>query len=154
MLNPENARKVVAALRSGDYQQCEGFLEREGLNCCLGVTCREAIKDGVPIKVEEYEDRYPDSDPVDKWVTFDGAGGCLPNKAVQWLYLDDLGSGNPRLVVPDSIELIDHTSDEDEPIERDSRGRVQATTLNDRCKLTFAQIANCIEATVEQEASA
>ena len=30
----------LEALRSGEYQQGTGFLEKDGCNCCLGVLCR------------------------------------------------------------------------------------------------------------------
>ena len=38
MLN-ENAKKWVAALRSGKYKQGKGKLRHEGRYCCLGVAC-------------------------------------------------------------------------------------------------------------------
>ena len=36
----ENAKKWVAALRSGEYKQGKDCLEKDGKNCCLGVACR------------------------------------------------------------------------------------------------------------------
>lgn len=38
MLN-ENAKKWVAALRSGQYKQCKNRLTHAGRYCCLGVAC-------------------------------------------------------------------------------------------------------------------
>jgi hypothetical protein len=38
MLN-ENAKKWVAALRSGEYQQDKAYLRTENGLCCLGVAC-------------------------------------------------------------------------------------------------------------------
>ncbi len=46
--------KILAALRSGEYEQTRGALAIvDGPNagfCCLGVMCEEAIKDGVEVK--------------------------------------------------------------------------------------------------------
>lgn len=35
----EDIAKWVEALRSGEYKQTQGFLEKEGSYCCLGVYC-------------------------------------------------------------------------------------------------------------------
>lgn len=35
----DNAKRWVAALRSGEYDQTTGRLERDGAYCCLGVAC-------------------------------------------------------------------------------------------------------------------
>jgi len=45
--------KWVAALRSGEYPQGNGFLEKDGCYCCLGVLC--AIQD------EQWKKYFPDS---------------------------------------------------------------------------------------------
>jgi hypothetical protein len=36
-MNTDLKTKWVKALRSGEYQQCSGFLEKDGGMCCLGV---------------------------------------------------------------------------------------------------------------------
>lgn len=46
MLN-ENAKKWVAALRSGEYKQTCGALKGADGYCCLGVACAIAIQAGV-----------------------------------------------------------------------------------------------------------
>lgn len=56
--NKENIRKVVDALRSGDYVQGKGTLEYKdengvAKNCCLGVACRVAMANGVALDVQE-----------------------------------------------------------------------------------------------------
>lgn len=38
-LNLEVKAKWLAALRSGEYKQGRGFLQRDGKFCCLGVLC-------------------------------------------------------------------------------------------------------------------
>lgn len=38
-LEPGVKAKLVAALRSGEYEQGVGYLQKEGKFCCLGVAC-------------------------------------------------------------------------------------------------------------------
>lgn len=35
----DNAKKWIAALRSGEYKQCQNRLQNEDKFCCLGVAC-------------------------------------------------------------------------------------------------------------------
>lgn len=70
MLN-ENAKKWVAALRSEQYKQAKLALEKPNGNCCLGVACREAIKDGLSMTV------IP-TGPINFCVTFGGKTTELP----------------------------------------------------------------------------
>lgn len=70
MLN-ENAKKWVAALRSGQYKQCKNRLAHAGRFCCLGVACDIS---SVPRKV---------------W----GKEATLPWKVVNWLGLNDEQGG-------------------------------------------------------------
>jgi hypothetical protein len=49
--------KWIAALRSGDYQQCQGYLQRNGRFCCLGVLCDIVDRDG--------------------WIVMDGTGVAM-----------------------------------------------------------------------------
>lgn len=39
-MKAELKQKWISALRSGNYLQTEGTLEKDGRNCCLGVLCR------------------------------------------------------------------------------------------------------------------
>lgn len=39
MINKAFLKRWVAALRSGEYQQCRFFLKKENSFCCLGVAC-------------------------------------------------------------------------------------------------------------------
>jgi hypothetical protein len=49
-ISKEEARKLwVSALRSGDFNQCEGVLQSGNSYCCLGVACVVAEKNGVSI---------------------------------------------------------------------------------------------------------
>lgn len=65
MLN-ENAKKWVAALRSGRYRQTTGLLTRDGAYCCLGVAC--AIAEDAGLDLPNWHD-----------------DGALPWEVRQWL---------------------------------------------------------------------
>ena len=43
------AKKWVAKLRSGEYEQGKGYLNDDGKMCCLGVLCEVAIEDGLAL---------------------------------------------------------------------------------------------------------
>lgn len=49
-----NQRKWVKALRSGEYEQGEGQLQKGDKFCCLGVAADVARKDGVDVEINEY----------------------------------------------------------------------------------------------------
>lgn len=46
-MNPEIKAQWTAALRSGEYEQGQGSLRRDGKFCCLGVLCDQAVKAGI-----------------------------------------------------------------------------------------------------------
>ena len=48
-MNPQIKAQWVADLRSGQYEQGNGYLNADGKLCCLGVLCEQAVKAGVPI---------------------------------------------------------------------------------------------------------
>lgn len=82
MLN-EFAKEWVAALRSGNYMQGKGYLNKQGNFCCLGVACEIAVKHNVipsPIKLGEGLYRYGNE-------TFIGSSS-LPNVVRDWLGLN------------------------------------------------------------------
>lgn len=84
MLN-ENAKKWVAALRSGKYQQGKTMLCENGKHCCLGVACEIAIANGIALEREVKEDGH---------VSYgDGFTAIMPLEVTQWLKLsNNLGS--------------------------------------------------------------
>lgn len=88
---PREARLLVAkALRSGDYKQGSGCLEKKDIsletfqedtfNCCLGVACREYIKAG-----GELETLVEDGNRTG----FAEEIAYLPKKVQHWLGLGD-----------------------------------------------------------------
>lgn len=131
-MDAEIKGRWVAALRSGDYKQVEGRLNKndEGF-CCLGVLCEIAVGDGVIQKENgadigydndafAYLDEYTDQGKT--YPQFD----VLPNKVKVWSGLKD---SNPQVIYT-------HEGNEDE---------YPLSALNDDFKLTFAQIADIIE---------
>lgn len=148
MANRENIQKWVDALRSGEYAQTKGVLYRKepgryekwdaGIRgyesvdaptgyCCLGVLCDIAEKNGVDFSdtVEVYDLETDDVVEVTRagdWWRDDV--GSLPVAAQDWLgILDD----DPELFF-----------DEDK--------RWTAAGANDELGLTFAEIADKVEA--------
>lgn len=123
-LTPEqeaNARKWIAALRSGDYQQGTGVLGREFVRgigreyCCLGVAA---------VVLDEFKTNF-----VDGWMRACFGGTCdttaLPEKDVVGLVTE---LGVPREAWADQLAL-----------------------LNDDRRANFNQIADLLEADLAGE---
>lgn len=88
MLN-ENAKALVAALRSGEYKQTQGRLASKDANgnwghCCLGVACVLAAKAGV-LDVPPIEHSTPEFNSSKAYKTFDGEAHYLPPTVQKWL---------------------------------------------------------------------
>lgn len=131
-MNQERKAQWVAALRSGKYEQGQGYLHQNNwtgeLFCCLGVACDLAWQEGVAEKegrvlstgmeIFEYEghDCYPPAE-VREWLGFGGTGWGDTLSLVTLHYEDSHGE--------------QHTAELDE--------------LNDTTGLTFDQIADLIE---------
>lgn len=75
----DNAKKWVAALRSGKFKQGKGSLGDCGLYCCLGVACELAIENGVNINVKDEGGRK----------SYDGAWATVPESVEKWLGLNE-----------------------------------------------------------------
>lgn len=115
--NKENIKKWVDTLRSGSYGQCRGKLNNGEGFCCLGVACEVAMVNQVTIAKEKAEHCLHT-----KW-TYDGTGYSLPESVQQWLGVEDC-----PMLVKDGVEK-------------------EAIALNDEDKVSFAVIADWIEAT-------
>lgn len=135
-MNVENVKKVIAALRSGEYEQGRTALERQPSSgespklCCLGVTCREAMRNGVEVRVSKR--------PGLILTKFDGNDVSLPPAVAQWIGMDT----NPLLVIPPSVA---------ENADCFPNVLASAATLNDVYKFSFNEIADCFEATIAKE---
>jgi hypothetical protein len=130
-MNPQIKARWVAALRSGDYTQVEGRLNKndEGF-CCLGVLCEIAVEDGIVNKklaselgYEHDSFAYLDDGINDRtYPQFD----VLPHNVKDWAGIRDT---NPEV-------KWEHKGEEDE---------YPLSALNDDFKLTFTEIADIIE---------
>jgi hypothetical protein len=91
--------------------------------CCLGVLCRLAEANEVPLVVERFRDTLQDS------VTFDGAGCLLPRAVLNWAFDVTLPE-----TIPDGdvrFNALDVVTD-------------QAVEVNDDQCLSFPEIAELI----------
>lgn len=83
MLN-ENAKKWVAALRSGEYTQGRGMLCRDDHYCCLGVACEVYKKDGGTLQ-EDWTERAVlmlQTEPVRLWLGLASENGRIGNDSL------------------------------------------------------------------------
>lgn len=74
--------KWVGALRSGEYQQGKGALQRDGKFCCLGILSDLYAKENNV----EWKDYRDGSD----YKCFLGSMGILPFQVVQWAGLESV----------------------------------------------------------------
>lgn len=93
-MNPEIKAQWDAALRSGEYQQTQGWLRTDEGYCCLGVLTDLAVKAGIGEWVEVRDDRFGFVARVDPSI---GAPemGVLPLAVQQWA---GLHSDTPQVV--------------------------------------------------------
>jgi hypothetical protein len=131
-MNQEAKQQWVTELRSGNYQQTNGYLRRNGEHegyCCLGVLCELAVQANV-IPVAEldtvlvrdgnvYNYGRTDDDP--------GSVAYLPRQVRVWA---ELGQDDPLIQLPEAI--------------RDGGDKESLAGLNDS-GFTFDQIADMVE---------
>lgn len=136
-MKPEIKSKWLSALRSGDYKQVDGQLNKgdEGF-CCLGVLCEIAVQDGVieklpPIENADLSFHDPGSvgyrsvgDNNRPYTEYD----ILPEEVMVWAGLD---SRNPP---------VQFRWDKD-----DDPNTFPISDLNDDKRLKFPEIADVIE---------
>lgn len=76
---PENFRKWLDALRSGEYKQGRGTLRSDNNFCCLGVACDIAKEDlGIDWGIVQHSSE----------MTFDKEVNLLPVSVKDWLGID------------------------------------------------------------------
>jgi len=124
MINKVNMRKVVAALRSGQFKQDQGRLARRLPDgtvayCCMGVFCEVALADGLNLDVTDDHDSM--GGPVKK---FDTEILFLPPLVRDWAGLG-LQEYDPR---------VEHHSE-----------LVRLSVINDEFRLPFTVVADLIE---------
>jgi len=123
MINKENIRKWVDALRSGRFTQGIGCLKRFNENkhkythCCLGVACEVAEESGVSLSIVDQS-----------YFVFDDETALLPFKVIKWLGVE---CGDPLIKAKPGDKLSD--------------GETSCIDANDTLKYTFDEIADGIE---------
>ena len=94
----DNAKKWVAALRSGKYKQGKNCLkDSTGGFCCLGVACELFVQEGNGLAVQEHTYSY--ERPV---ISFGGKVGSLPLIVMRWL-----GLSHPNGLFNGEASLVD-----------------------------------------------
>jgi hypothetical protein len=120
-IKPEVREAWVAALRSGRFEQGQGFLNKDGKLCCLGVLCEVAIEAGVPVK-KQVDSEYGDPSNI----SYDEHGAFPPESVREWA---GVNAPDSWIVEVDGLERT-------------------LPYLNDFSDYTFEQIADVIEASV------
>lgn len=124
------------ALEQPERKQGWRFLETvDGAQCCLGVACEIAVKDGVVL--EKVQEKFDGEEDVQMYGYVVGAGrlisytecSYLPPDVVKWLGVDD---GDPSLVEGDAY----------------TNART-ATSCNDVDNMTFQEIAQLVRSLAE-----
>ena len=147
----ERMRRFVAALRSGQFPQATGALQRmeyddddAGGFCCLGVACEVAIADGLQLSKEALPDPARPVHSSKLYMHYGEEMSLLPDVVQQWYGLID---DNPDLNVP--TETGDEAGNEafQERWQEDPHVRFVAAELNDDYGFALAQIADCFECT-------
>lgn len=127
MVNKENMRLVVAALRSGRYLQGHGRLKeifKDSIHyCCMGVMCEVAMEHGVVLDVA----RHPLGD-FSMFVIFDGSAAFLRRNVLDWLGVGDNGELDRDLVIG-----------------KDGNEEITAAFANDQLGWDFLRIAASME---------
>ena len=100
-MNEQIAKRWVDALRSGEYNQGEGFLCRIDANgrkyhCCLGVLCEILGAKGIKADLEQDPD---DGNLIDENQTIIAYDGCvkLPPEVISKSAEFINATGNPRI---------------------------------------------------------
>ena len=166
---PARKRQLVAALRSGEYEQAYGALcrisdigtdmEKTGY-CCLGVGCMEAVH-WMEVSLPAFQMMQARRDAIygengeleGQTVGWEGQFGHFPDPVVEYFWGDDVFKGSlespiffgiaDREVVRDA-EMDWHGYD-GQPMNWLVRSEYSAIGANDTLKLTFDQIADLFD---------
>lgn len=94
-MNPNVKAKWVQALRSGQYEQGDGWLhyEADGVHkfCCLGVLCELAVEEGVIPPGDPNAGQPKNSVGNYIWDYDDGNDCYLPPGVAAWADIDNTG---------------------------------------------------------------
>jgi hypothetical protein len=118
-LNKERVGLLVDALRSGEYQQGRGYLTKDGRDCCLGVACKVAIKNGLDIQST--------ADEYNKIVSYgtdeDNSTSILPGCVAKWYGFEDDNPNNPIIVIDGKrFAAAEHNDSDKQPFDKIADG--------------------------------
>lgn len=145
---------LVDALRSGEFEQGHGYLNRGGKQCCLGVGCIIAMRNGAEVSAAEDYDTpvsYYDRTKFGRYE--DLSETHLPHVVRDWYGFD---SHNPPLHLTreqfDTLVSTGRMSEFaintfDSTLEAEGFVELDATYCNDDLHMTFAEIADAFERT-------
>ena len=122
------AQRWVAALRSGEFSQTQGYLNIEGGYCCLGVLCELAVEDGVISK-------WGDHGTTTYGTTDHNSDVSLPRPVLTWA-----GMKGESLPTPVEVPFYDEDFGDDALQQYDG-----FAGLNDDAGFSFKQIAAVID---------
>jgi hypothetical protein len=98
-MNSQIKQKWVSALRSGEYQQCRGYLRTDNGFCCLGVLCdlygKENNVEWQHNEVDGYlYEKHSTVLPLSvmEWADVDGRSADICNRTETLAKLNDSGS--------------------------------------------------------------
>ena len=121
-MNTDFLLKWENELRSGKYEQGQGYLSKDGKYCCLGVLCEMLVSEGLLEKFEEKDSIKYGRAKDDK---------MLPAEALNLVGISGFG----RFDSTKLSEEIRYLTKEHEYLDN----------LNDIVKLNFKQIADVID---------
>ena len=150
-VNKDRVRKLIAGLRSGEFEQCQATLTRftdggaKETHCCLGVATVIAMADGVELRMVQSGNHahdgigyltytWGDQDPCNcapgcSYVKGRSASGVLPDPVMEYYGFDDT----------------------DPVLRKDNGVLASAVTLNDTYRMNFGRIADAFERTFVPE---
>lgn len=117
------------ALDSEEFVQGTGALakwvgnpnRRQFRHCCLGVLCEVAVRNGLPLEIEE----------TNGGRMYNGFTAYLPDAVIEWAGMDTETHPEYPEVNPDTGEIV---------------GRTSFATANDSFGVTFPELAKVIRA--------
>lgn len=130
-MHPEIKAQWTAALRSGEYQQGNGSLSKNGKYCCLGVLCDLAVKAGIIKPAEKWDEAEADEYGSTAETYY------LPEAVMDWSGVDY----NPNV---DQDKLPEGIKWQHDPASKDDCAGASLANLNDG-GTTFAVIADIID---------
>jgi hypothetical protein len=134
----QHLRNWVQALRSGEYVQTRNELRSvNGGLCCLGVACEVAIRDGLNLRVEQAMAKYRYTDVL----------GCASTTSLPASVREWYGGVNCEVRVLVPWVLVRAVSRTGYGAHGNGGQFSTGMNLNDEWRLTFDQIADCVEYT-------